>query len=69
MRIKHGILKELSEKTGKSITLLSDYASGRKRAGRQMARTLAINSGVPESIWQYSSSEEIKAALNKSMSN
>jgi hypothetical protein len=67
MRIKHGVLKEISIKTGKSIPFLSDLASARKRAGRKMAKILAEASNVSEVIWLYGSSDEIKKALNNSL--
>jgi hypothetical protein len=68
MRINHGVLKELSTKTGKSLSLISDIAATRKRPGRNMAETLAKASGVNEIIWLYGTADEIKQALNDAYS-
>lgn len=62
-RLPSGVLTKVQEKTGISIQKLSDYAATRERPGRERSLLLEQATGIPASVWLFSSSAEIKAAL------
>ncbi len=69
MRLQHGTLKSLSEKTGLPVTKLSDYAAARARPGRSRALFLEGKTGIDAAKWVFGSADEIKSALNGQSSN
>ena len=63
MRLPHGKLKALSEKSGIERTKLSAYANTHLRPGRKRALHLEKILGVGALLWLYGTSQEIKEAL------
>jgi hypothetical protein len=69
MRLSHGILKSLSEKTGISIQCLSDLVATRRRPSRKRALLLEkvckdLGLDVSAILWLYGAQENIKRALS-----
>lgn len=62
-KLPNNILSRLSEKTGISVTKLSDYAATRTRPSRKRFPKLEKASGVDAVVWLFGTSDEIKSAL------
>ena len=63
MRLPKGFLKDLADNTKFSVRYLSDLANASKRPGRNRAKELEDQFGVPAFLWLYGSPEEIKRSL------
>ena len=68
MKLKRGIQKRLRERTGLSAAYINDILSGRvKLTSWPTAKKLASASNTDPILWLEYGSDEIKAAISKTM--
>jgi len=63
LHIPYGALQRLADVTGCKASLLSDYAAGRKRPGRDRAVDLEVATGINRHLWLYGTPDELKPAI------
>jgi len=64
-RLPYGFWTGISSDTGISVQELSDYASTRKRPGRERAMVLERATGIDAKVWLYGTAQEINGALHQ----